>query len=71
MSLPTIFELCEPRPYVRAGSTRESDLAGDLAQVLRGDAPPDCADPARFVAKTHPTRGLRTLLHQVGAHEES
>ncbi len=62
---PALFDLCEPRPGVTAGASRESDFAADLAQVLRGHAPPDYADPVRFFASTHPTRGSRTLLQQV------
>ena len=64
-STPTIFDLCEPRPDVRAGTAMDSDFAADLARVLRGDAPPDYADPALFFANTHPTRGLQSLLSNV------
>ena len=67
MALPTIFNLCEPRDDVRRGAVQETDFAADLAQVLRGDAPPDYRDPARFFANTHPTRGLKNLLHAVCA----
>jgi hypothetical protein len=38
MSLPTIFDLCEPREDVRQGAISESDFAADLAQVLRRGA---------------------------------
>ena len=65
MSLPTIFDLCVPREDVQRGSIAESDFAADLAQVLRGEAPPDYCDPARFFANTHPTHGLKTLLTAV------
>lgn len=65
MSLPTVFDLCVPRDDVQRGSIAESDFAADLAQVLRGDAPPDYCDPARFFANTHPTHGLKTLLKAV------
>jgi hypothetical protein len=44
---------------------RDSDFAADLAQVLRGQAPPEYADPSLFFANTHPTRGLRALLENV------
>ena len=65
MDLPTLFDLCEPRPDVLAGNIAESDFAADLAQVLRGDAPDDYKDPVRFFANTHPTRGLKDLLRNV------
>jgi hypothetical protein len=39
VTLPTIFDLCEPRQDVLLGTISESDFAADLAQVLRGDAP--------------------------------
>lgn len=67
MALPTIFELCEPRDDVRRGAVQDTDFAADLAQVLRGDAPLDYTDAARFFANTHPTRGLKTLLRSVCA----
>jgi predicted AAA+ superfamily ATPase len=63
MSLPTVFDLCVPRDDVQRGSIAESDFAADLAQVLRGDAPPDYCDPVRFFANTYPTHGLKTLLN--------
>ncbi len=53
MSLPTLFELCVPRPDVQQGAIAESDFAADLAQVLRGEAPEDYRDPVRFFANTH------------------
>ena len=65
MDLPTLFELCDPRPDVLAGNIAESDFAADLAQVLRGDAPEDYKDPVRFFANTHPTRGLKDLLRNI------
>lgn len=65
MSLPTIFDLCEPREDVRQGAISESDFAADLAQVLRGDAPEEYKDPVKFFANTHPTRGLKDLLRNV------
>jgi len=65
MTLPTIFDLCEPRQDVLLGSISESDFAADLAQVLRGDAPKEYLDPVRFFANTHPTRGLKDLLRNV------
>ena len=65
MPLPTLFDLCVPREDVQRGAIAESDFAADLAQVLRGEAPPDYRDPARFFANTHPTHGLKTLLRAV------
>jgi predicted AAA+ superfamily ATPase len=55
MTLPTLFEICSPRPDVRDGRIAESDFAADLAQVLRGDAPEEYRDPVKFFANTHPT----------------
>ncbi len=60
-----VFDACEPRPDVLAGTIQESDFAADLAQVLRGDAPPEYLDPNRFFANTYPTRGLKSLLTNV------
>lgn len=65
MTVPTIFDLCAPRPDVLQGTIAESDFAADLAQVLRGDAPEEYRTPARFFANTHPTRGLKDLLRNV------
>lgn len=65
MSLPTLFELCTPREDVLRGNIQESDFAADLAQVLRGEGPDDYRVASRFFANTHPTRGLRDLLHNV------
>lgn len=64
---PTIFDVCTPRADVLAGAIAESDFAADLAQVIRGSAPPEYADPARFFDNTFPTRGLRNLLANVCA----
>src|SRR5205823_840445 len=66
MSVPTIFDLCEPRADVRAGTSSESDFAADLSHVIRGKGGPiEYSDPARFFANTYPTRGLRSLLANV------
>ena len=68
MTLPTIFDLCEPREDVLAGAITESDFAADLAQVLRGkDAPETYLNPKLFFANTYPTRGLKSLLANVCA----
>lgn len=73
--LPSLFEVCTPRGDVRQGQIVESDFAADLAQVIRGQAPPAYQDPQQFFAHTHPTRGLRQLLTSVcqrlqGSHEQ-
>ena len=66
MSVPTIFDLCEPRADVRAGTSSESDFAADLSHVIRGmGGPVEYSDPTRFFANTYPTRGLRSLLGNV------
>ncbi len=65
MSLPTIFDLCEPRADVIGGNIKESDFAADLAQVLNDKAPREYQDPVVFFANTHPTKGLRSLLKNV------
>jgi len=43
----------------------DAEFAADLAQVLRGDAPAQYADPALFFSNTYPTRGLKDLLSNV------
>jgi hypothetical protein len=45
----------------------DAEFAADLAQVLRGTAPPQYADPKRFFSNTYPTRGLKDLLSNVCA----
>lgn len=65
MSVPTIFDLCQPRDDVVRGAIQEADFAADLAQVLRGEAPDETKIPAQFFANTHPTQGLKNLLHNV------
>lgn len=65
MTLPTIFDICQPRQDLLEGILAEADFAADLAQVLRGDAPDDYRDPVRFFATTHPTRGLQSLLWNI------
>lgn len=62
--VPTIFDVCKPRPDVLAGAV-ESDFAADLARVVRGDAAEEYADPSRFFANSYPTAGLRDLLANV------
>ena len=66
-SLPTIFDLCQPRADVLAGRVADADFAADLASVIAGNASAEYADPARFFANTYPTGGLRGLLANVCA----
>ena len=66
-SLPSVFDLCQPRPDVLAGRVADADFAADLASVIAGAASAEYADPARFFANTYPTRGLRDLLANVCA----
>lgn len=66
MSVPTIFDLCEPRADVRAGTSSDSDFAADLSHVIRGSGGPiEYSNPALFFANTYPTRGLKSLLSNV------
>lgn len=65
MPLPSLYDICSPRPDVLEGSIAESDFAADLARVLRNDAPPEYLDPVKFFANTHPTRGLKSLLWNI------
>ena len=64
MTVPTIFETCQPRPDVLAGIT-DADFAADLAQVVTGAGSEEYRDPVRFFANTYPTRGLKNLLGNV------
>lgn len=68
MALPTIFDICRPRPDVLAGKVADTDFAADLAQVLTGKASADYREPGRFFANTFPTRGLKNLLANVCRH---
>src|SRR5580704_12504737 len=66
MSVPTIFDLCDPRADVRAGTSSDSDFAADLSHVIRGTGGPvEYREPAPFFANTYPTRGLKSLLSNV------
>jgi hypothetical protein len=66
MSVPTIFDLCKPRPDVLAGTSSDSDFAADLSHVVRGTGGPlEYSNPQRFFANTYPTRGLKSLLANV------
>ena len=65
MTVATIFETCQPRADVLAGSLADADFAADLAQVVSATGNAEYTDPARFFATTYPTRGLRELLANV------
>ena len=65
MTLKTIFDTCQPRADVLAGTVSEAEFAADLASVVARDGPSDYGDPARFFLNTYPTRGLKTLLANV------
>ena len=64
-TLPSIFSVCKPKDDVLQGTMADAEFAADLAQVLRGNAPAQYADPARFFSNTYPTRGLKDLLLNV------
>lgn len=66
-SAPTIFSACVPKEDVLQGTMADAEFAADLAQVLRGDAPPQYSDPKQFFSNTYPTRGLKDLLSNVCA----
>ena len=40
MSVPAIFDLCEPNADVRIGTSSDSDFAADLSRVIRGTGGP-------------------------------
>ena len=40
MSVPAIFDLCEPNADVRTGTSSDSDFAADLSRVIRGTGGP-------------------------------
>ena len=63
--IPTIFDICRPRPDVLDGTVADADFAADLAQVLTGKASADYREPGPFFANTYPTRGLKNLLANV------
>ncbi|MCP4699858.1 MAG: hypothetical protein GY862_23850, partial [Gammaproteobacteria bacterium] len=66
--MKTIFDICTPRKDVlKKGALAEADFAADLAQVLKGNAPEEYKNPAIFFSNTHPTHGLKELLHNVCA----
>ena len=65
LTIPTIFETCQPRSDVLQGSVTEADFAADLAQVITGRGSQEYLEPARFFSNTYPTRGLKDLLAHV------
>src|SRR6266436_2288176 len=67
MNIATIFDLCTPRGDVLKGTSSDSDFAADLSHVIRGSGGPrEYSDPALFFSNTYPTRGLKSLLANVG-----
>ena len=65
MTVPLIFEACQPREDVLKGAITEADFAADLAQVIANTGTAEYLEPARFFANTYPTRGLKNLLANV------
>lgn len=65
MTVPPIFETCQPREDILRGAVADADFAADLASVVRGTGSPAYVDAGRFFANTYPTRGLRNLLANV------
>jgi predicted AAA+ superfamily ATPase len=65
MTLPSIFDLCQPRDDVVKGTIADSDYAANLANVLTGRASRDYTDPPTFFTNTYPTEGLKELLVNV------
>ena len=53
-----IVATCTTRPDVAAGTTRDNQFAGDLAQVIRGTAPDEYRVPAVFCRNSYPMRGM-------------
>jgi predicted AAA+ superfamily ATPase len=64
LSVPSIYEICEPRADVRKGVT-DADFAADLAKVVRGTAAEQYLQPDQFFSHKYPTRGVRNLLSNV------
>ena len=52
MTVATIFDTCQPRDDVLAGTITEADFAADLAQVITGKGNPEYLDPVRFFSNT-------------------
>ena len=62
--LPSIFDICTPRKDIRDGIV-ESELAAELSRAVGGEGPSEYSDPAKFFARTYPTKGIKDLLHHV------
>ena len=60
--LPAWRDVVTPHPDVRSGEYSQAEFAADLAQVLRGDASREYANPKEFFRRTHITEGLGRLL---------
>lgn len=65
MSIPLIFDTCEPREDVLSGATRDEQFMADLSQVVNGTALPDYLEAPLFFGKSFPTRGLKELMKAV------
>ena len=63
--MKSIFETCQPRPEVLAGTLTEDTFAARLRDVVEGSADPVYQDPATFFQNTFPTQGLKTLAREV------
>jgi len=57
-------EIVTPHSDVQKGKYQQSEFAADLAQVHRGGATPEYADPVEFFSRTFLTEGLQKLLIQ-------
>lgn len=55
-------EIVTPHPDVASGRFAQAEFAADLAQVIRGDATDEYANPKEFFRRTYITEGLRELL---------
>lgn len=65
-ALPAWWQVMLPHRDIRTNKKLdESIFAADLGTVVRGDAPPDYQDPARFFAGTFLSVGLSQLLVDV------
>ena len=65
----SIVETCQPRPDVLEGGLTDRDFAAQLDRVVAGDKGYEIyTDPDRFFEITHPTSGLRELVHEVFGH---
>lgn len=65
MNLPNIWELCLFSDEIVYGIFDKSKFAVELHSVLDGSADPIYKDPERFLAKTHLTHSMRSILKGV------